>query len=60
MIVSQMPAGTDKAFFYPDIGILLGKGNLRHGILYEDARVWLTVMMHDLTLVIDEILDAQR
>ena len=56
----QRPVRTDAAVFYPYIGILVRKRIVRQGVLSKDARMWLTVMVHDVTLVVHHILDSYR
>ena len=56
MVMGQMPPTAHMTILNPYIAVLLGKRNLHHGILNKDARMRFTVEMHDLTLVVDEIL----
>ena len=60
MVVSQVPALTYIRVLNPYIRILLCQGNLRDGILHKDAWMRLTVEMHNLPLVVHQILKAQR
>ena len=60
VIVGEMPMLANVAIFNPDITVLLCERDLHHGILHEDRRMWLAVEMHDLTLVVHEILKSQR
>ena len=60
VVVGQVPAFTYIGVLNPYIRILLCQRNLRDGILHKDARMRLTVEMHDLPLVVHQILKAQR
>ena len=60
MIVRQMPTGTYITVLHPHIRILFRKRNLHNGVLYEDRGMGLAVDMHDLALVVYEVLQAQR
>ena len=59
MIVSQVPMLTDIGILYPYVRILFRQRNLNNGILYEDTGMWLTVKMHDLALIVHQILKTQ-
>ena len=59
MVMRQMPTTADVTVLNPYIAVLLRKWDLHHCILYEDARMWLTVEMHDLTLIVHQILEPQ-
>ena len=59
MVVGKVPARSDITVFNPHIFILLRKRNLHNRILYEDRRMGFAVDMHNLTLVIDEVLQSQ-
>ena len=56
----QMPMGSHKTVLYPYIRIFLRKQNLYEGILHEDRGMRLAIDMHDLALVVHEVLQAQR
>ena len=60
MVVGELPMLSDAAVLNPDVRILFRKGRPHLGILHEDAGVRLTVVVHDLTLVVHQILDGQR
>ena len=60
VVVGKMPFLSNITVLNPDIRILLSKRNLRHSVLHEDRGVRLTVEMHDLTLVVHQILKSQR
>ena len=60
IVVRQMPLGTNKTVLYPDMAVLLRKGNLHHRVLHEDRRMRFTIQVHDLPLVVDEVLEPQR
>ena len=60
MVVRQMPMGSYKAILYPNIRILLRKGDLYERVLYEDRGMRFAVDMHNLALVVYEVLQAQR
>ena len=60
MVVGQLPTRSHKTVLHPHICILFRKGNLHHGILYEDGGMGFAVDMHDLTLVVHQVLQAQR
>ena len=44
----------------PYMAVLFREWDLHHGILYEDTRMGLTVQVHDLPLVVDQILESHR
>ena len=58
MIMRKHPSLTYVTVLYPDIGVLLCKTDLHHCILHENGRMGLTVEMHDLPLVVLQILDT--
>ena len=60
MVVGEMPTLANMAVLDPDVAIFLRERNLHHGILYEDRGMGLTVEVHDLTLVVHEVLKPQR
>ena len=51
--------GTDMAVLNPDIGILFCEVYIGSGILHKDTWMRLAVEMHDLALVVHQILNAQ-
>ena len=59
MIVGEFPMGTDMAVLYPDICILFSEGYIGFGILYKDTWMRLAVEMHDLALIVHQILNTQ-
>ena len=58
IVVRQRPVRPDAAVLYPHIGVLVRKRIAGQRILCKDARMWLTVMVHDVTLVVHHILDS--
>ena len=58
MIVSELPTFSDVTVLNPDIRVISRQGYLHHSILYEDGRMGFTVDVHDLTLVVHQVLDA--
>ena len=60
VVVRQRPVGTDVTVFYPDVIVLLCKLKAYLCVLHEDAGVRLTVVVHDVALVVDDILNSQR
>ena len=59
VIVSKGPPLAHIAVFYPDICILLSKAELADGILHKDAGVRLTTVVHNLALIVNQILNAE-
>ena len=51
--------GTDMAVLYPDICVLFSEGYIGFGILYKDTWMRLAVEMHDLALIVHQILNTQ-
>ena len=60
MIVRKHPTFPDVAVLDPDILILFGKGNLHLSILHKDRGMGFAIQMHDLALVVLQILNAHR
>ena len=60
MVVGEMPTLANVAVLNPDVAIFLRERNLHHGILHEDRGMWLAIEMHNLTLIVHEILKPQR
>ncbi len=60
MIVGELPVFADMTVFYPDIRILLCECNVHHGILHKDRRMGFPVVVHDLPLVVLQILYPHR
>ena len=60
VVVRQMPFLTHVAVLYPNIAILLRKTNLRHSILHKDRGMGLAIQMHNLALIVHQILKPQR
>ena len=60
IVVRQCPIGSHVAVLYPNIVVLLRKAETNIGILYEDAGMWFAVVVHDVALVVDDILNGQR
>ena len=58
--MTQGPALAHVAVFYPNIRILLSKAELADSILHKDTWVRLTVVVHNLALIVNQILDSQR
>ena len=56
----QCPAWTHKAILHPNVIVLIRKLIVHDSILRKDAGMRFTVVMHDVALVVDEILDSQR
>ena len=49
---------THTTVFYPDVLVLFRKRHLVDGILGKDAGMRLTIVVHDITLVVDNVLDS--
>ena len=60
VIMGKVPTATDVAILYPNIAVLLCKRNLHDGILHKNARMGFTVEVHNLPLVVDEVLESHR
>ena len=60
VVVCQRPVRTDAAVLYPHVGVLPGKLIVRQRILREDAGMGLAVVVHDVALVVDDVLDGYR
>ena len=60
VIVSQGPTFAHVAVFNPNIGILLSKLVLAHSILHKQTGVRFTIVVHNLTLIVHQVLNAER
>ena len=60
VVMCQMPSRSDETIFYPDVLVLLCEFIVGNGILREDGRMRLSVVMHDVALVVDNILYSNR
>ena len=58
MIVRELPTLAHMTILYPDICILLREVYLHQGVLHKDGGMGLAVEVHDLTLIVLQILDA--
>ena len=60
IVVRQRPARSHEAVLDPDVVVLLRKPIMRNGVLRENARMRLAVVMHDVALVVHDILNGHR
>ena len=58
MVAGQRPVRADAAVLYPDVLVVLGEAAVRQRILRKNAGMWLAVVVHDVTLVVDDVLDG--
>ena len=58
MIVRELPTLAHMTILYPDICILLREAYLHQGVLHKYGGMGLAVEVHDLTLIVLQILDA--
>ena len=49
---------THTTVFYPDVLVLFRKRHLVDGILGKDTGMRLTIVVHDIALVVDNVLDS--
>ena len=59
IVVTQGPALAHVAVFNPDIGIVLGKLVLANGILHKQTGVRFAIVVHNLSLIVYQILNAE-
>ena len=60
VVVGELPACADAAVLHPDVGVLLSEGDVRDGVLNEDAGVGLAVVVHDAALVGNDVLQPHH
>ena len=60
VVLSEGPSGADEGVLHPDVAIVLVPLNLYVRVLYENGRMRLAVVVHNLALVADEILDGKH
>ena len=60
IIVGKSPSLAHIAVFNPDVCVLLSKAELANSILHKDTGVRFTIVVHNLTLIVHQILNSQR
>ena len=60
MVMGEVPTLANVAVLNPYMGVILRERYFHHGILYKDRGMGLTIKVHDLTLVVDKILQSHR
>ena len=60
VVSTELPVRTYTTVLYPQTGILLRQFHMTHGILNKDRGMGFPTEMHNLALVVDEVLDSER
>ena len=60
VVMGERPAGTHETVFHPDVVVLFIKMITGNAVLRKNAGVRLAVIMHDVALVVDNVLYGQR
>ena len=60
MVVGYLPPLTNMAILYPDVRIGFRERDVSHSILHKNARMGFPVVVHNLTLVVHQVLKPQR
>ena len=60
MLMTQYPFPSHEAVLHPQVLVILGYGSLSNRVLDEHGRMRFPGMMHNLTLVVHQVLNGQR
>ena len=60
IVVSKRPTRTHETVLNPDVVILIGKLVVGNGVLRKNAGMGLAVVVHDVALVVDDVLNSYR